>query len=474
MTTALESRSERQDVGHEAYELMERLFPLCRSLTGDGVRATFDILEEEIPITRTEIRSGTRLFDWIVPEEWNLRDAYIAAPDGTRVVDYRDSTLHVVSYSEPVRATMSLEQLRERLHTLPEQPDVVPYRTSYYERTWGFCLSHRQLLELQPGDYEVVIDSTLEPGHLSYAEHRIQGEGQGEVLVSTYVCHPSLANDNLSGIAVATMLAKRLRGRRLRHSYRFLFAPGTIGPLAWLHQNREGLDRVEHGLTLSCIGDAGNLTYKRSRRKDAEVDRAMETVLRDSGAPHRVLPWEPWGGDERQFCSPGFDLPVGTLMRTPHGEFGGYHTSADSLELIRPESLAEAVDRCLELVEVLESNRRATNMSPFGEPQLGRRGLYRSAGGAVASPEEERALLWVLNLADGDATLLDIARASGLSYAVVRDAAERLEAVALVSLGDDTSGHARSRSEIKRRSAGGQSISRAGSSHRTPRAASGT
>ena len=397
MTTAVKSRPERQDVGHEAYELMERLFPLCRSLTGDGVRATFDVLEEEIPIARTEIPSGTRVFDWIVPDEWNLRDAYVTAPDGTRVVDHRDSTLHVVSYSEPVRATMSLERLRERLHTLPEQPDLVPYRTSYYERTWGFCLPHRQLLALQPGDYEVVIDSTLEPGHLTYGELLIEGEGEGEVLVSTYVCHPSLANDNLSGIAVATMLAKRLRGRRLRHSYRFLFAPGTIGPLAWLHQNREGLDRVEHGLTLSCIGDAGNLTYKRSRRGDAEVDQAMEAVLRESGAAHRVLPWEPWGGDERQFCSLGFDLPVGTLMRTPHGEFGGYHTSADSLELIRPESLAEAVDMCLELVEVLESNRRATNLSPFGEPQLGRRGLYRSAGGAVASPEDERALLWVLN-----------------------------------------------------------------------------
>ena len=241
---------------------------------------------------------------------------------------------------------------------------MVPYRTSYYERTWGFCLSHRQLLELQPGDYEVVIDSTLEPGHLTYAEHRIEGEGEGEVLVSTYVCHPSLANDNLSGIAVATMLAKRLLERRLRHTYRFLFAPGTIGPLAWLHQNREGLDRIEHGLTLSCIGDEGNLTYKRSRRGDAEVDQAMETVLRDSGAPHRVLPWEPWGGDERQFCSPGFDLPVGTLMRTPHGEFSGYHTSADGLERIRPESLAEAVDTCLELVEVLESNRRAHQPEP--------------------------------------------------------------------------------------------------------------
>jgi aminopeptidase-like protein len=229
------------------------------------------------------------------------------------------------------------------------------------------------------------------------------------------------------------MLAKRLLGTRLRHSYRFLFAPGTIGPLSWLHQNREQLRRVEHGLTLSCIGDAGGLTYKPSRRGDAEVDRAMAAVLRDSGVPYRVLPWEPWGGDERQFCSPGFDLPVGTLTRTPHGEFAGYHTSADSLERIRPESLAEAVDRCLELVEVLESDRRCLNLSPYGEPQLGRRGLYRSAGGAVATPDDERALLWVLNQCDGRTSLLDIASRSGLRYAVVRRAAERLERAELLA-----------------------------------------
>jgi aminopeptidase-like protein len=433
VTSVLAEPIQQEDVGREAYGLMRRLFPLCRSLTGDGVRATFDVLDEQIPLARTEIPSGSRVCDWIVPDEWNLRDAHITGPDGSRVLDWRDSNLHVVSYSEPVRARLSLEELRERLHTLPEQPDLIPYRTSYYERTWGFCLSHRQLLELPPGEYEVVIDSTLEPGRLTYAEHLIPGHGPKEVLVSTYVCHPSLANDNLSGIAVATMLAKRLRSRSLRHSYRFLFAPGTIGPLAWLDRNRDALNRIAHGLAVSCIGDKGALTYKRSRRADAEVDVAMETVLRDAGEPHRILPWEPWGGDERQFCSPGFDLPVGTLMRTPHGEFNGYHTSADTLELIRPESLAGAVERCLELVEVLESNRTCTNLSPFGEPQLGKRGLYRSAGGAVASPDDERALLWVLNQSDGGASLLDIASRSQLSFPLVSRAAERLERAGLLA-----------------------------------------
>ena len=420
-------------VGSDAYALMERLFPLCRSLSGSGVRQTFDVLGEHIPLERTEIATGTQVFDWTVPDEWNIRDAYVATSDGERVIDFQRSSLHVVSYSEPVHQRMSLEALRERLHTLPDQPDLVPYRTSYYNRTWGFCLSHRQLLGLQPGDYEVVIDSTLEPGHLTYAELRLEGETDEEVLVSTYVCHPSLANDNLSGIAVVTMLAKQLSQRRLRYSYRFLFAPGTIGPLAWLHQNLDGLDRVKHGLAVSCIGDAGGFTYKRSRRGHAEVDRAVELVLRDSGVPHRVVDWEPWGGDERQFCSPGFNLPMGCLMRTPHGGFAGYHTSDDGLARIRPESLGESVRACLDVVHVLETNRTYLNLSPYGEPQLGRRGLYRATGGAVDSPDDERALLWVLNLSDGSASLRDVAVRSGLTYPVVARAAVRLEQAGLVA-----------------------------------------
>ena len=426
--------SPHEDVlGVEALELMHRLFPLCRSLTGHGVRATLDVLAEHIPLERREIASGTKVFDWIVPDEWNIHAAHITAPDGSRVVDLRNSNLHVVGYSEPVRTTLSLEALRERLHTLPDRPDLIPYRTSYYERTWGFCLSHRQLLELEPGDYDVVIDSTLEPGRLDYAELTVPGREEGEVLLSTYVCHPSLAHDNLSGVAVATTLAKQLLERELRHTYRFLFAPGTIGPLVWLHENRDRLDQIRHGLTFACIGDDGDLNYKRSRRGDAEIDQAVEIVLRDSGGPYRVLPWEPWGGDERQFCAPGFDLPLGSLMRTPHGEFEGYHTSADSLDRMRPDSLAGAVRACLQVVDVLETNRRCTNLSPYGEPQLGRRGLYRSAGGAVATPDDERALLWVLNLSDGRSTLVDVARRSGLHYSVVRRAGERLEQAGLLT-----------------------------------------
>ena len=445
MTTVL-ARDAGQ-MGQEALELMRRLFPLCRSLTGDGVRATLDVIEQQIPITRTEVASGTRVFDWTVPDEWNIRAAHITAPDGTRVVDFADSSLHVVSYSEPVRATLPLEELLTRLHTLPDAPDAIPYRTSYYHRTWGFCIPHRQLGEFGPGNYEVLIDSTLEAGHLTYGELRLEGSGPDEMLLSTYICHPALANDNLSGIAILTTLARELQGRDLRNTYRFLFAPGTIGPLAWLHDNRDELAAIRHGLTVNCIGDRGGLTYKRSRRGDALVDRAAAVILRDTGAPHRILDFDPWGGDERQFCSPGFDLPVGTLTRTPHGEFTGYHTSADSLDRISSEALADSVTFCLDLIDVLETDGRFLNRSPWGEPQLGKRGLYRSAGGAVATPDDERALLWVLNQSDGGSSLLDIANRSQLPYRVIRRAAVRLQAVDLlqpaIDAGPDTGGSAR-------------------------------
>ncbi len=432
---APEKHLDRRDreLGEEGYELMGRLFPLCRSLSGAGVRATFEILKEYVPLEITSVPTGTRVCDWTVPDEWNIRDAYITGPDGTRLVDFRDSNLHVVSYSEPVRTTMSLEELRPRLHTLPDRPDVVPYRTSYYERTWGFCLSHRRLLELQPGPYEVVIDSTLGPGHLDYAEVEPEGERRDEILISTYVCHPSLANDNLSGIVVTALLARELSRSARTHGYRFLFAPGTIGPLTWLERNRDRLHRIRHGLTIACIGDGGPFTYKRSRHGAAPVDLAAEVVLRDAGAPHQIVEFEPWGGDERQFCSPGVDLALGALSRTAHAAYSGNHTADDSLDRIRPEALGASIRICLQILEALDTNRTLVNLSPYGEPQLGRRGLYRSAGGAVTSPADERAMLWVLNQSDGSKTLLDIALRSGLPYGTIAHAAERLEQAELVA-----------------------------------------
>jgi len=417
------------EVGVEMHELMAELYPICRSITGEGVRETFGILGREVPLEITEVPSGTQVFDWTLPPEWNIRDAWIAAPDGTRVVDFRRSNLHVLGYSVPVRTRLSLGELRGHLFTHPENPDWIPFRTSYYEENWGFCLSRRQLDQLPEGEYEAVIESSLSDGSVTYAEASIGGEVADEVLFSTYVCHPSLCNDNLSGVVLTATLAKYLRPMPLRYSYRFLLGPGTIGPLCWLWKNEADLGRIRHGLVLSCAGDPGPFTYKQSRRGVAEIDQAAANVVRAAGGI--VVPFEPWGGDERQFCSPGFDLPVGALSRTPADKFPGYHSSADNLDFVRPESLAGSLRICLEIVDVLETNASYVNLNPKGEPQLGKRGLYRAIGGGSST---ETGLLWVLNLSDGNHSLLDISDRSGLPYARIRDAAETLREHELLQL----------------------------------------
>jgi len=414
--------------GEEMYALVERLFPICRSITGDGVRETLAALREYVPLELREVPTGTPVLDWTVPKEWNIRDAYVKDPSGERVVDFRESNLHVVGYSVPVRERLPLGELRERLHSLADRPDWTPYRTSYWQETWGFCLPHRQLLELGEGDYDVCIDATLEDGHLTYGELEIPGETEDEVLMSTHVCHPSLANDNLSGIAVAVQLARRLaEAPRRRYSYRFLFVPGMIGPITWLALNEDATHRIRHGLVLALLGDPGSITYKRSRRGDAEIDRAAAHVLRHSGAEHALVDYSPYGYDERQYCSPGFDLPVGRLTRTPHGEFPEYHTSADDLALVRPESLADSLAQAEAILQVIEGNATYVNQSPKGEPQLGRRGLYDSlGGGGTEGRERELALLWVLSMSDGTCTLLDVAERARLPFVAVRHAADAL------------------------------------------------
>ena len=413
--------------GEELHALARRLFPICRSLTGDGVRQTFDVLADTVALSVTEVPTGTPLFDWTAPREWNIREAWIADSRGNRVVDFAASNLHVLGYSVPVRARLSLEELRPHLYTDPDRPDAVPYRTSYWSERWGFCLSERQLRALPDGEYDVCIDATLADGSLSYAERLLGGERDEEVLVSTYVCHPSLANDNLSGVVVAAGLAARLAALPLRFTYRFLWGPGTIGPIAWLAANEDGVERIRNGLVLSCLGDPAAFTYKESRRGVAEVDQAAAVVLRERGG--RVVPFDPWGGDERQFCSPGFDLPVGVLMRSPPETYPEYHSSADDMDLVRPETLEASLACALDIVEVLETNGRFLSRNPKCEPQLGRRGLYRSVGGGAS---RERALLWVLNLSDGEHTLLDIAERSQLPYRAVLEAARALVDVDLL------------------------------------------
>jgi len=411
------------DVGREMYAMIAELYPLCRSITGNGVRRSLEIIGRAFPLHVHEVPSGTPVLDWTIPREWNIRDAYVAGPGGERVVDFQASNLHVVSYSVPVRARMTLEELRPRLHTRPDFPEVIPYRTSYYTETWGFCLSQRQLDGMPAGEYDVTIDASLEPGSLTYGEGYVEGSTDDEVLISCHICHPSLANDNLSGIALVAFLARWLALAPRRYSYRFLFIPGTIGSITWLARNEARVGRVKHGLVIAGVGADGPFTYKRSRRGAAEIDRAAVHVLRHQGGGFAVQDFSPYGYDERQFCSPGFNLPMGCFMRASHGEYREYHTSADDLSLVAPEALAVSLRTCQAIVDVLEGNGRYLNQNPKGEPQLGKRGLYRAVGGELDRQSRELAMLWVLNLSDGSHTLLDIADRADLAFGHVRAAA---------------------------------------------------
>ncbi len=406
--------------------LIEALYPICRSITGDGVRETLRIIGRHIPIEVTEVPSGTAVLDWTVPPEWNIRDAYVADAGGRRVIDFQRHNLHVVNYSIPVRARMSLAELRPHLHTIAAHPDWIPYRTSYYAESWGFCLTQRQLDGMGDGPYDVVIDSTLAPGHLTYGELVLPGEIEDEILISSHVCHPSLADDNLSGVAIATLLAKALAARpRRRHTFRFVFAPGTIGAITWLARNRDRAARIKHGLTLTCLGDEHPFTYKRSVGGRAPIDRAAAHVLAQDGAAHQLIDFFPYGYDERQYGSPGFRLPVGSLMRGRHGMFPEYHTSADNLTFVSAEHLAESASIVSEILDVVDGDRRYRNLQPYGEPQLGKRGLYRAIGGTNI-PDLQMAMLWVLNQSDGETSLLLIAERSGIRFSVIQAAADLL------------------------------------------------
>lgn len=406
--------------------LIKELYPICRSITGEGVRETLRIIQKRIPLEMREVPSGTQVFDWTVPLEWNVSDAYVMDRAGKRVIDFQSHNLHLMSYSVPVRKKMSLEELRPHLFSLPAHPEWIPYRTSYYKENWGFCMRHVDFEELSDEEYDVVIDSTLQAGSLTYGELYLPGEVSDEILVSCHVCHPSLCNDNLSGITVAVKLAETMAARSRRYSYRFLFIPGTIGSITWLAQNEQIVPRIRHGLVITGVGDAGNVTYKKSRQGNAEIDRATTHVLRHSGEAHSIIDFFPYGYDERQYCSPGFNLPVGCFMRTPHGQYPEYHSSADNFDLIRSESLSRSYADCLQIFELLEGNRVYVSQNPRCEPQLGRRGLYRAVAGQQENQFRELALLWVLNMSDGRHALLDIADRANLPFGQIQSAAEAL------------------------------------------------
>jgi aminopeptidase-like protein len=423
-----------EEIGEEIFALAAKIFPICRSITGNGVRQTLREIAAHIALEMHEVPTGTPVFDWTIPREWNIRDAYIKDSDGERVVDFKKSNLHVMSYSTPVHKHLSLAELKQHVHTLPEQPDLIPYRTSYYAEAWGFCMPHRQFENLRDQAYEVFIDASLEDGYLTYGEYLHKGETTDEFLLSAHVCHPSLANDNCSGIALLTHLAKRMAGLRTRYSYRFLFAPGTIGAITWLARNEHISQRIKHGLVISMVGDGGGPTYKKSRRGNAKIDRAMIHSLHHSGLTPTILDFFPYGYDERQYCSPGFNLPVGLFQRSSFGKIPQYHTSADNLDFIRSCHLARSFHLIVEAIDVIENDAVYLNAVPKCEPQLGKYGLYGAVGGNKDAATESMAMLWILNLSDGGHSLLDIAERADLPFTVVRGTAQRLQQHGLLTL----------------------------------------
>ncbi len=412
--------------------LVSDLFPLYRSVTGAGLRETLRRVSRVVPLQLHEVPSGTPVFDWSVPKEWAFRSARLTGPDGQVIADAERCNLELVSYSVPLAVRLSLDELQPHLFSLPDQPDLIPYRTSFYEQSWGFCLPHAKRQALRAGLYDVQIDTSLFNGSLTYGELVLPGASGDEVLISTHCCHPSLANDNLSGIALTAQLGKLMAGLALRYTYRFLFAPGTIGSITWLATNREKTARIRHGLVVAGVGNPGPVHYKRSRSGSSVIDRAAVHVLARAGAPYVIRDFIPYGYDERQYCSPGFDLPVGSLTRTPFGEYPQYHTSADDPSFVDPGLLAESLRRCLEILEVLEGDQVLRNTSPFCEPQLGKRDLLGGIGGVGSLGASQMAMLWVLNLSDGQSSLLGVAERSGHSFQEIRIAAEALEAAGLL------------------------------------------
>jgi len=404
--------NEFADMQKELERYFDRLWPICRSLTGNGVRESLDILSEIVPMQIHEIPTGTQVLDWTIPNEWNIDEAYILTPDGKRIADMQVNNLHIVSYSTPVESKFTWEELAPHLHTLPSMPDAIPYITSYYKENWGFCISHSEWQSLpREGTYQVVIKSTLQAGHLTYGEAILPGETTEEVLFSTYICHPSMANNELSGPLVQAFLYHELaKLMHRKYTYRFLFIPETIGAIACLAQHGETWkNNLKAGFVLTCVGNEAHFQYKRSRRGNAITDRITEHILHHF-APNAVIQnFAPDGSDERQYCSPGFNLPVGSLMRTPYYQYPYYHTSLDNKEFVRFSAMEGTVLMYRKIVEALELEGYYVNTQPYGEPQLGKRKLYPDTISTEFKRDYLDTLLYLLNFSDGEHSLLDIA-----------------------------------------------------------------
>lgn len=430
---------QQQDDHARLDTLYDRLFPLMRSITGEGIEQSLAIMAEAMPLDIFGVASGTKVFDWETPQQWNCRSACLTGPDGEVICDIGQSNLHVVNYSEGVDRQLSLDDLQPHLHSLPHLPGAVPYVTSYYYRTWGFCLSQTQRQALKPGTYRVRIDADFSQGRVPLAHSFLDGGSDREILISSYLCHPSLANNELSGPLVLLGLYHRLKAwPRRRHRFRFVLNPETIGSLCYLHLHGDALmTRMDAGLVLTCLGGPGSLTYKASRRETATVDR-LARHWQGRGEPLRLRPFTPVSGsDERQYCSPGFNLPVGQFARCAYGDYDGYHNSLDSKDFMTIEALVQSVDEIEAFLKELDMVGPWTNLSPYGEPQLGRRGLYpniNSAATWAASSDEvfdgrkilER-ILTVLNYSDGAHDLIAIADKAGCSVRDLLQVVARLE-----------------------------------------------
>ena len=411
-------------------EYFDRLWPICRSLTGIGNRKTLNILSEIADLEIKEVPSGTVCFDWIVPPEWNVRDAWVKNSNGEKIIDFQQNNLHLLGYSTPFAGKLSLSELKEHLYSLQEMPELIPYLTSYYQKRWGFCISHNQLSNLSDETYEVYIDTDLnESGSMTFAEVYLPGKESKEILFSTYICHPSLANNELSGPLVTAFIYKKLKEQNdRRYSYRFLFIPETIGSIVYLSQHGQKLkERLIAGFVVNCIGDAGVFTYKKSRQGDALPDRTVELLLKQTESDFIIHDFFPSGGsDERQYCSPGFNLPVGSLMRSMYGTYPEYHTSGDNKDFISFDAMEQSVQKYLDALYIIENNHIYINKIPFCEPQLGKRDLYPTLGSQKNKKESVEAMMWLLNQADGTRDLIEIGEKSNCSIFLLIEIAKKL------------------------------------------------
>jgi aminopeptidase-like protein len=397
----------KNDIGKEMYRLIEHLFPICRSISGNGVRETLQIIQNHIPITIHEISTGTKVFDWVVPKEWNVVDAYIMDETGNKIIDFKENNLHLIGYSTPINRTLTLSQLQEHLYSLPEQPEAIPYVTSYYKERWGFCISQKQRDNLKEGNYKVFIDSELKDGSLTYGELIIPGRSKKEIFISTYVCHPSMANNELSGPVLSTFLAKWIMSKPRRYSYRIIFIPETIGSIIYLSKNLESLkENVIAGFNITCVGDNGPYSYLPTRNGNTYSDKIALNILSFDHPDFIKYTYLDRGSDERQYNSPGVDLPICTIMRSKYGTYPEYHTSLDNLDIVSAEGLIGSLNIFKKCLNTIEENKKY-KIKCLGEPQLGKRGLYPTIGTKTSSLKVKDIMNFI-SYADGEHDLIDI------------------------------------------------------------------